>query len=78
MGPCGNCKIQHYENLKEHGYKVIFIGDGMTDQAVASKADIVFAKDGLEQYCIANNIEYSPWDNFQDINKLLFVDNQLV
>ncbi len=77
MGPCGNCKIQHYEKLKEDGYKVIFIGDGITDQAVARKADVVFAKDGLEQYCLDNNIDYIPWNNFENINKLIFIDNQL-
>lgn len=78
LGPCGNCKVQHYEKLKDEGYKVIFIGDGISDQAVARKADIVFAKDGLEKYCEANNIEYIPWDDFQDINKIIFIDNQLI
>ena len=78
MGPCGNCKIQHYEKFKERGYKTIFIGDGMSDQAVARQAEIVFAKDGLEQYCIENEIEYIPWNTFEDINKIVFLDNQLI
>lgn len=78
MGPCGNCKIQHYEKLKEQGYKVIFIGDGITDQSVARDADVVFAKDGLEIFCKENQIEYIPWNDFQDINKIIFIDNQLI
>lgn len=78
MGPCGNCKIQHYKKLKEQGYKVIFIGDGITDQSVAREADVVFAKDGLEIFCKKNQIEYIPWNDFQDINKIIFIDNQLI
>lgn len=78
LGPCGNCKVKHYEKLKEKGYKVIFIGDGISDQSVAREADVVFAKDGLEIYCKENNIEYIPWENFQDINKIIFLDNQLI
>ncbi len=78
LGPCGNCKVQYYEKLKEEGYKVIFIGDGISDQAVARKCDIVFAKDGLEKYCEVNNIEYIPWESFQDINKIIFLDNQII
>lgn len=78
MGPCGNCKIQHYEKLKDQGYKVIFIGDGITDQSVAREADVVFAKDGLEIFCKENDIEYIPWKDFEDINKIIFVDNQLI
>ena len=78
MGPCGNCKIQHYDNLRDKGYKIIFIGDGMSDQALAKHAEIVFAKDELEQYCIDNDIEYIPWNDFRDINKIMFSDNQLI
>lgn len=77
MGPCGNCKIQHYQKLKQKEYKVIFVGDGMTDQSVAREADVVFAKDGLEVYCKENEIDYIPWSDFNDINKILFEDNQL-
>src|SRR5699024_9434105 len=51
LGACGNCKIKHYENYKEEDNIVIFIGDGVTDRAVAGVADIVFAKDGLLDYC---------------------------
>lgn len=78
QGPCGNCKVQHYEKLKEKGYKVIFIGDGVSDKAVAGKADIVFAKDNLGKYCIDNDIDFISWKDFQDINKIIFLDNQLI
>lgn len=78
MGPCGNCKIQHYQKLKNQGYKVIFIGDGISDQSVARGADVVFAKDGLEIYCKENNIHHIAWNDFQDINEIIFTNNQLI
>ena len=72
IGYCGNCKVLHYERYKKDNDKVIFIGDGITDRAVANKADIVFAKDGLLKYCKDNNIDCIPWENFDDISKLIF------
>ncbi len=72
MGPCGNCKVKHFEKFKEDNYKVIFIGDGFTDRAIAEKADIVFAKDGLLKYCSENDINCIEWTDFNDINKVIF------
>ncbi len=71
IGSCGNCKVLHYERYKSDGYKVIFIGDGITDRSVASKADIVFAKDGLLKYCNENNIDCIHWEDFNDISKVI-------
>ncbi|HLR36193.1 MAG TPA: MtnX-like HAD-IB family phosphatase [Tissierellales bacterium] len=72
LGPCGNCKIKHYENYKEKDNTVIFIGDGVTDKPVAEVADMVFAKDSLLDYCKDNDIDCIPWEDFRDINKIIF------
>lgn len=40
-GPCGNCKIRHYNRYKEKYDTVIFIGDGTTDQCVADRKSVV-------------------------------------
>lgn len=72
MGPCGNCKVKHYESFKKDNYKIIFIGDGFTDHAIAKKADIVFAKNELLKYCNENDIDCIPWIDFNDINKVIF------
>ncbi|NLN14500.1 MAG: MtnX-like HAD-IB family phosphatase [Tissierellia bacterium] len=72
IGNCGNCKVLHYERYKKENDKVVFIGDGITDRAVASKADLVFAKDGLLRYCKANNLACIPWKDFDDISNILF------
>lgn len=72
IGYCGNCKIIHYDRFKKDKEHVIFIGDGITDRAVANRADIVFAKDHLLEYCNAQNIHAIPWEDFDDINQMIF------
>jgi len=73
-GPCGNCKIRHYKNYKSRYEQVIFIGDGFTDKWVAEIADMVFAKDSLLEYCKEKGIDCIRWDDFNDINKILFME----
>ncbi|OLS03473.1 MtnX-like HAD-IB family phosphatase [Tissierella creatinophila] len=71
-GPCGNCKIKHYNRYKKDAEKVIFIGDGTTDMPVAEVADVVFAKDSLAKYLDQKSIDYIFYEDFRDINKLIF------
>jgi 2-hydroxy-3-keto-5-methylthiopentenyl-1-phosphate phosphatase len=74
-GPCGNCKVNHYRNFKEKYKDAIYIGDGSTDKKVANIASLVFAKDTLLKYCISNGISHIPWNDFNDINRILFEKN---
>ena len=71
-GPWGNCKVKHYRNYKKKKEIVIFIGDGTTDKCISEVADIVFAKDDLLDYCRKKGLDCIPWENFNDINKLIF------
>lgn len=72
IGYCGNCKRKHVKEFKKDHQEIIFIGDGITDEPVASKADLVFAKDGLLEYCNNNNICCIAWKDFFDIERILF------
>jgi 2,3-diketo-5-methylthio-1-phosphopentane phosphatase len=45
----------------------IVIGDGMSDFCVASRVDLVFAKDRLLAHCRANAITHLPFTTFADI-----------
>nr|WP_300004355.1 MtnX-like HAD-IB family phosphatase [Tissierella sp.] len=71
-GPCGNCKIKHYNRYKKIAEKVIFVGDGVTDMPVAEEADIVFAKDALADYLDKKDIGYIEYGTFNDINNIIF------
>ena len=45
----------------------IYIGDGRSDFCVAGRADLVFAKDKLADYCSDKNIPFIAFDDFADL-----------
>jgi len=63
----GTCKCAVVNRLKNSYKKVIYIGDGVSDYCVADKADIVFAKKRLLEYCIKTSIPHIPYLNFNDL-----------
>jgi 2,3-diketo-5-methylthio-1-phosphopentane phosphatase len=50
---------------------VIFVGDGVSDLAAASEADVLFARRGLalEDHCKERGIKYTPYDTFADVQR---------
>ncbi len=66
---CGNCKASHVIRLKQEGYHVVYVGDGINDRYGASWADTIFAKDLLESFALKNKYDFCPWTNFFDIVK---------
>ena len=69
----GTCKCNILKDMKKRYEKVVFIGDGISDFCVADKADILFAKTALLEYCEKNGIKYNKYDSFDDIKNNLFV-----
>ena len=55
-------------NLKKEYDKVIYIGDGVSDFCVANKADILYAKSKLSDYCKNKGINYIPYETFKDVD----------
>ncbi|MEL6910364.1 MAG: HAD-IB family phosphatase [Cyanobacteria bacterium J06598_4] len=49
----------------------IAIGDSVTDINMSLAADLVFARDRLQQYLDEENKSYLPWDDFHDIRDYL-------
>lgn len=72
FGVCGNCKVKYLNIYKNKKWKVVFIGDGLTDRCIAEKADVVCAKDDLEKYCLANKINHHSFKDFADISERVF------
>jgi len=71
-GKCGNCKRQRVLEVKRDPLvKVVYIGDGISDECPAEHADILLAKGHLAQYCREHRIEHIPFANFGDILRLL-------
>jgi 2-hydroxy-3-keto-5-methylthiopentenyl-1-phosphate phosphatase len=63
-GRCGNCKAQHARRWRAQGYRVVTIGDGLSDRCGAEASDAVIAKDGLLEWCRASGIAATLFHDF--------------
>jgi len=57
--------------FQAEGYRVVFIGDGLTDTDAARAADVLFAKEALYHYCCAHGIPSILYDNLLDVVSIL-------
>ncbi len=67
---CGTCKMQAVLRHRERG-PVAFVGEGQTDRYAALYADVTFAKLHLVAYCEAAGVKYVPWNDFDDVRRVL-------
>lgn len=65
-GPCGICKYKYIMDFKKENI-VLYVGDGHTDRCAAESADMVFAKESLEKFCIESGINYIKYDTFKEV-----------
>jgi len=63
----GHDKARTLEEARRRGEYVIFIGDGLSDQAAAEAADEVFAKHSLAEYCRERGINCREYQTFTEI-----------
>ncbi len=67
-GKCGNCKLSRVKEIKSDStVKVVYVGDGISDECPAGYADIVFAKSSLARYCKQEGISFLPFVDFSDV-----------
>ena len=57
--------------FQAEGYRVIFIGDGLTDTDAARAADVLFAKEALYHYCGTHGIPAIPYNNLLEVVSIL-------
>ena len=67
----GHDKASHLKEARRRGEYVIFIGDGLSDQAAAEAADEVFAKRSLAEYCRERRINCHEYQTFDEILRRL-------
>jgi len=67
----GHDKAEPLEDARRRGEYVVFIGDGLSDQAAAEAADEVFAKHTLAEYCRKRGINCHEYQTFNEILRLL-------
>jgi len=68
---CGNCKYGHIINFRNEGCTTVYIGDGISDRCPARKADILFARDGLLDFCRKEKLACIPYEDFRDVLRSL-------
>lgn len=69
-GRCGNCKGAHADRARREGYRVVLVGDGLSDRCAAQAADHVFARGALAQWCAAEGIATCAFESFADVARL--------
>ncbi len=78
-GACGTCKGAVLNALAPAYGRIVFVGDGLSDRCAAPRADVVYAKDDLLEYCIAQGIAARPFGSFADVARaegLILVESQ--
>ena len=69
---CGNCKRDLVSLYRSRGAMVAYVGDGATDECAAERADIVFARAGLMDFCKEKKIkDCRPFETFKDVLRWL-------
>jgi 2-hydroxy-3-keto-5-methylthiopentenyl-1-phosphate phosphatase len=61
---CGNCKAQYVRDHRARGYRVVFVGDGLSDRCGARVADAVFARASLWDWCLREGVIARPFVDF--------------
>lgn len=68
---CANCKLAHLMDLRPHFRRVIYIGDGYSDQCPAKYADLVFAKDHLAEILASQRVAFIPFAELSEVVQML-------
>jgi 2,3-diketo-5-methylthio-1-phosphopentane phosphatase len=66
---CGTCKMGRVLQLRAQGYRVAYVGNGVSDICPALEADLVFAKDDLERLCREHGRVHTPIRDFADVQR---------
>ncbi len=72
MGPEGNqiqdgFKEAYIRSFLSKGYRVVYIGDGISDASPAKQAHHIFATGELLDYCKKTNLDCTPFAELNDV-----------
>jgi len=69
---CGNCKLELLKLYRGRKAKIVYVGDGATDECPASKADMVLARAKLLEFCKKEKLgNCLPFITFFDVRKAI-------
>lgn len=64
-------KLSYTKHFQEEGYRIVYIGNGLSDFKAARECDYIYAIEALEEECIKNNVPYKSFKDLSDIAKEL-------
>ena len=72
IGPDGNVlqdgfKEAYTEVFLKDGYRVVYIGNGVSDSLPARRAHYIFATGDLRDHCRQIKLSHTPFDDFKDV-----------
>ncbi len=67
-GTCKGTVVSKFRQSYEH---IGFVGNGISDRCGASRADTIFAKGVLYQYCQTKGLDCFQWESFLDVINIL-------
>ncbi len=68
---CGTCKENIVKEYQAQGYKVVYIGDGISDLCGSRVADKRFARDRLAKDLGKKGMEFTPFEDFHLISEFV-------
>lgn len=68
---CGTCKQAPIKDAKRRGLVTVLVGDGTSDRKAAALADVVYAKDGLAQWCAQFGLPFTEFANLTEVHASL-------
>ena len=71
-GGCGVCKCRLLEQARFGSAPTVYIGDGLSDTCVVHRADRVFAKSRLRDYCLKSGIVHESFETLAEVAFSLF------
>lgn len=63
----GTCKCKIVNDFKSKHEQLFYVGDGISDFCVCDKADVLFAKRRLADYCEQNSIDFIEYNTFYEV-----------
>ena len=66
-GMTAMCKCSRIWRFRRKGYRVMFIGDGVSDACAVTQADLVLGTGRLRKTCTDKGIEHTPFESFYDV-----------
>ena len=64
---CAHCKTNNLVAKAGKDATIVYVGDGRSDTCPSEHADVVFAKEYLEEHCRKKRINYIPFEGLKDV-----------